>query len=269
MVSALSGMEPRRIFITGASDGIGAALVRHYARNASAATLEFGLVARRSAALEALARTLPAHCHCHCYPLDVSDAVALAQAAQDFMARAGLPDLVIANAGISVGTLTEETDDLPAFARVMHVNVLGMVHTFHPFVHAMRTARRGQLVGIASVAGVRGLPGASAYSASKAAVIRYLESLRVELHGSGVAVTTLLPGYIETNMTARNPYRMPFILPVDEAARRLARLIERRVGYAVMPWPMAIVARLLQLLPNALFDRIFARAGRKPRQLPL
>ena len=93
--------------------------------------------------------------------------------------------------------------------------------------------------------------------------------MRVELHGSGVAVTTLLPGYIETNMTARNPYRMPFILPVDEAARRLARLIERRVGYAVMPWPMAIVARLLQLLPNALFDRIFARAGRKPRQLPL
>ena len=119
------------------------------------------------------------------------------------------------------------------------------------------------------MAGIRGLPGASAYSASKAAVISYLESLRVELHGSGVAVTTLLPGYIHTNMTARNPYRMPFILPVEEAARRLARLIERRVSYAVMPWQMALVAKLLRLMPNPLFDRIFARAGRKPRQLPL
>jgi short-subunit dehydrogenase len=122
------------------------------------------------------------------------------------------------------------------------------------------------LVGIASVAGLRGLPGASAYCASKAAAISYLEALRVELHQTGVTVTTILPGYVTTHMTARNPYRMPFILPVDEAARRIVRLIQRRTRYAVMPWQMAIVAKLLRLLPNALFDRIFARAGRKPRQ---
>lgn len=251
---------PQRIFITGSSDGIGAALARQYAREGTV----LGLVARRGDALATLAATLPGRCLI--YPLDVTDAVALAHAAKDFMQQAGLPDLVIANVGVSTGTLTELDEDLPVFARVLQVNVMGMVHTFHPFVQPMREARCGQLVGIASVAGIRGLPGASAYCASKAATISYLEALRVELHGSGVTVTTLLPGYVSTQMTARNPYRMPFILPVDEAARRLARLIHRKVSYAVMPWPMAIVAKLLRLLPNGVFDRIFTRAGRKPRQ---
>lgn len=255
-----------RIFITGASTGIGAALVRQYAQQVGSAGV-LGLVARRHDALQDLAASLP--CRCLLYPLDVRDAAALAAAAEDFMAQAGLPDVVIANAGISVGTLTEEAADLPAFARVLEVNVLGMVHTFHPFVSAMRAAQRGQLVGIASVAGIRGLPGASAYCASKAAAINYLEALRVELSGSGVTVTTILPGYVATRMTATNSFRMPFLLPADEAARRIKRLIARKVGYAVMPWQMAIAARLLRLLPNVVFDRIFARAKRKPRQLPL
>ena len=200
---------------------------------------------------------------------DVVDADDLRAAAADFIDRAGLPDIVIANAGISVGTLTEEASDLAAFSRVMQVNVLGMVNTFHPFVAAMRQAQRGQLVGIASLAGIRGMPGAGAYSASKAAVISYLESLRVELHGSGVRVATILPGYVETSMTAGNPFRMPFMLSADEAARRIARRLARGASYAVVPWQMAIVARLLRWLPNALFDRLFARAARKPRQLPL
>jgi short-subunit dehydrogenase len=117
------------------------------------------------------------------------------------------------------------------------------------------------------VAGVRGLPGAGAYSASKAAAIAYLESLRVELHGSGVRVVTVCPGYVATPMTAVNDYPMPFLLPADEAARRIARVIERGAGYAVVPWQMAIAARLLRLLPNAVYDRLFARAGRKPRGL--
>lgn len=254
---------PLRVFITGASDGIGAALARHYADGNAV----LGLAARRGAALETLAADLPGRCHL--YPLDVTDAAALRAAAEDFIARAGLPDIVIANAGLSIGTLTEEAEDLAVYSRIMQVNVLGMIHTFHPFVAPLRAAGRGQLVGIASVTGIRGLPGAGAYCASKAAAISYLEALRVELHGSGVAVTTILPGYVATKMTSTNPYRMPFILPADEAARRIARLIRRRVSYAVMPWQMAIVAKLLRLLPNWLFDRLFARARRKPRQLPM
>lgn len=252
-----------RVFITGASSGIGAALARHYAARGAV----LGLVARRRDALAALVASLPGE---HAiYIVDVADGAALQAAAADFVARCGLPDVVIANAGVSVGTLTEEADDLPAFERVMRTNVLGMVATFQPFAAPMRARGSGRLVGIASVAGIRGLPGAGAYSASKAAAIAYLESLRVELHGSGVRVVTIAPGYIETPMTAVNRYPMPFMLPVDEAARRFVRAIDAGTTYTVIPWQMGVVARLLRLLPNAVFDRIFARAGRKPRGLDL
>ncbi|MBP7445699.1 MAG: SDR family oxidoreductase [Zoogloea sp.] len=252
-----------RVFITGASSGIGEALARHYA--AQGASL--GLVGRRIHALGALAASLPGR---HAvYGLDVADAAALGEAARDFIARFGPPDVVIANAGVSVGTLTEMADDLNAFERVLRTNVLGMVATFQPFVAPLRARGQGRLVGIASVAGIRGLPGAGAYSASKAAVIAYLESLRVELHGTGVKVVTIAPGYIETPMTSVNTYPMPFLLPADQAAVRFARAIEAGVSYTVIPWQMGVVGKLLRLLPNPLFDRLFARAGRKPRGLPL
>ncbi|HQR04120.1 MAG: SDR family oxidoreductase [Proteobacteria bacterium] len=256
-------MDQRRVWITGASSGIGSALARHYA--GQGATL--ALVARRADALQALARTLPGD-H-HCYALDVTDAAAIRQAASEFTTKSGLPDTVIANAGISAGTLTEEADDLAAFARIFAVNVQGMVNTFQPFVAPMRSRGSGRLAGIASVAGIRGLPGAGAYSASKAAVIAYLESLRVELHGSGVKVVTVAPGYIATPMTAVNRYPMPFLLAADTAAPRMARAIDRGTSYAVVPWQMGVAAKLLRLLPNALFDTIFFRAGRKPRGLDL
>ena len=252
-----------RVFLTGASSGIGEALARHYA--ASGATL--GLAARRHERLSELVATLPGE-H-DGYPLDVADATALQTAATDFIARRGAPDIVIANAGISVGTLGDEADDLPAFHRVFQTNVLGMVQTFQPFIAAMKARGSGRLVGIASVAGIRGLPGAGAYSASKAASIAYLESLRVELRGSGVKVVTIVPGYIATPMTAVNPYPMPFILAADEAARRFARAIEGGTSYTVIPWQMSVVAKLMRLLPNPVFDAIFARSGRKPRGLDL
>lgn len=252
-----------KVFITGASSGIGSALVRHYAAPGAV----IGLVARRASQLQALADSLPGTTLC--YPLDVTDAGALRAAGEDFMARFGVPDIVIASAGVSVGTLTECAEDLDAIRRVMDVNFFGMAATFAPFVHAMRLAGGGRLVGVASVAGIRGLPGAEAYSASKAAAIAYLESLRLEMRGSGVRVVTLCPGYIETPMTAINPYRMPFLLPAPEAARRFARVIARGTSYAVVPWQMGIVAKLLRLLPDALYDRLFAGAPRKPRKLPV
>ncbi|HEY6896360.1 MAG TPA: SDR family oxidoreductase, partial [Rhodocyclaceae bacterium] len=200
-----------------------------------------------------------------CYPLDVADAAALQAAASDFMARVGVPDLVIANAGVSVGTLAEEADDLAVFRRVFEINVQGAIHTLHPFIAPMRTAGHGTLAGIASVAGIRGLPGAGGYCASKAALIAWLESLRVELHGCGVKVCTVCPGYIDTPMTRVNRYAMPFLLSAEEGARRIARVLDRGASYAVVPWQMGIVAKLLRLLPNPLYDLLFARAGRKPR----
>ena len=248
-----------RVIISGASSGLGLALAQHYLRLGA----QVGVSARRTEALQQLADHFPGQVSV--YPLDVRDAAACQAAADDFIRRIGVPDLVIANAGVSVGTLTEYPADLDAFQQVIDINLLGMVKTFQPFLAAMRARRSGKLVGIASVAGFRGLPGASAYSASKAAVISYLESLRVELHGSGVGVLTLCPGYIETPMTAVNPYPMPFILPAETAARRMARVIAGRRSFAVVPWQMALVGGILNRLPNWLYDRLFARAPHKPR----
>jgi len=249
-----------RIFITGASSGLGLALARHYLKRGAIVAA----IARREELLQALAAEFPSQVYC--YALDVRDAAALQQAAVDFIGLSGLPDVVIANAGVSVGTLTEYTEDIDAFAQVLEINLLGMVKTFQPFVALMRNAGHGTLVGIASVAGFRGLPGASAYSASKAAAISYLESLRVELHGSCVKVVTLCPGYIKTEMTANNPYPMPFILEVDEAARRMVHAIDRQSAFAVIPWQMALVGTLLKILPRWLYDRLFSRAPHKPRK---
>ena len=221
-------------------------------------------MARRGELLEALRSSLGTPVET--YAADVRDLHAMAAAARHFTARHGAPDVVIANAGISHGNDTTLAEDALTFRDVMDVNVLGMVHTFQPFLAALKDEGRGRLVGIASVAGFRGLAGASAYSASKAAAIAYLEGLRVELRGSGVAVTTLCPGYIATPMTARNRYRMPFILPADEAARRFVRVIDAGRPFATVPWQMALVGALWRRLPIPLFDMIAARGGRKPRR---
>lgn len=251
-----------KVFITGASSGIGAALARAYA--ARGATL--ALLGRREEALLALQASLPGE---HAvYLADVAEPEPLALAARDFISKYGLPDVVIANAGVSAGTLSEERDDLAVFERILKTNLFGMAASFQPFIVPMRRERRGQLVGISSVAGVRGLPGAGAYSASKAAVSRYLESLRVEMHGTGVRVTEIRPGYIRTPMTDVNGYRMPFIIDADEAAQRFIRVIERAPARATIPWQMACVAPLLASLPAWLYDRLAAGAGRKPRKLP-
>jgi len=195
----------------------------------------------------------------------VRDASSLRAAAHDFMASSGTPDVVVANAGVSIGTLTAHEDDNDAFRTMLDTNVLGMVHTFQPFLPAFAARKCGKLVGVASIAGFRGLPGSGAYSASKAAAISYLESLRVELARSGVEVITLCPGYIATPMTENNPYPMPFRLSADEAARLMVRAITRGRRFYVFPWQMALAGPLLRALPRPLYDLAFARAPRKPR----
>jgi short-subunit dehydrogenase len=174
--------------------------------------------------------------------------------------------VVIANAGISVGVDTARREDLDVFARTLAVNTLGLVASFHPFLEPMRSRGSGRLVGIASVAGIRGLPGHGAYCASKAAVISYCESLRGELRGSGVRVVTIAPGYVDTPLTRRNRYGMPFLLRAEDFARRAARVIAAGASYRVIPWQMGLVAKLLRLLPDALFDRLLAGRPRKHRQ---
>ena len=257
--------QPQRplVFITGASSGIGQALAWHYLQ----AGWRVALVARRA---DVIKNWLSPHqtmaSSYEIYSADVGQPESIIAAAQACLERQGLPDVVIANAGISIGMDSAERADLDVMARTFATNNVGMAATFHPFIAAMRARGSGRLVGIASVAGIRGLPGHGAYCASKAAVINYCESLRGELRGSGVRVVTLSPGYVDTPLTRQNRYAMPFLLPADEFARQAARAIARGDSYRVIPWPMAWAAKLLRLLPNALFDRLLAGRARKQRQ---
>jgi short-subunit dehydrogenase len=225
------------VFITGASSGIGQALAARFAR----AGYRLALVARRTADMQAWA-------------------------GQACLAAQGLPDVVIANAGISVGMDTAERDDIDVMARTFATNNTGLAATFHPFVTAMTARGSGALVGIGSVAAIRGLPGHGAYCASKAAVVAYCESLRGELRGSGVSVVTVLPGYVDTPLTQQNRYSMPFLLSADTFADRAFDAIQARASYRVIPWQMGAVAKLLRALPNAWFDRLLAGRPRKHRQ---
>lgn len=252
-----------RVFITGASSGIGAALAREYA--ARGATL--GLLGRRRDALAALAAALPDPARHRVYAVDVLDRPALAAACADFIAVNGGADIVIASAGISHGTLTERAADLDVFDAVFATNVNATVATFAPFIDAMRRQSNPcRLVGIGSVAGIRGMRGAGAYCASKAAVHSYCEALRLELRATNIRVVTIAPGYIATPMTSKNRFPMPFLMPAGRFARQAIDVIARGDSYRVLPWQMGLVAKLLRLLPNAVFDRLFARAPTKQRQ---
>ncbi|HEX2198906.1 MAG TPA: SDR family oxidoreductase [Burkholderiales bacterium] len=241
-----------RVVITGASSGIGEALARHYAAEGA----ELGLISRRPPPGDLPGRVTH-------YPADVTNASALARIAGDF----GRADLVVANAGVGAGTRGEDLADVDKLRRVLEVNVAGLAATLAAFAPAMREAGRGTLAGIASVAGFRGLASNGAYCASKAAAIAWMESLRTELHGSGVAVVCVCPGYIDTPMTRVNRFRMPFLLPADEAARRIARVIAARRRLAVIPWQMAAASLVLRAMPGWLYDRLAARAPRKPRDV--
>ena len=253
----------QRVFITGASSGLGAALARHYAGQGAC----LGLLARRGATLRQLIATLPHPERHHAYTVDVTDATALQQAAHDFIAAAGGIDVVIASAGISHGTLTELPQDLAVFNTILATNVSATVATFAPFIDTMkRQATPARLVGIGSVAGIRGLPGAGAYSASKAALISYCESLRLELKRHGIAVVTICPGYIDTPMTQKNTYRMPFLMRPERFAAAAAATIAAGTSYRVIPWQMGLVAKALRLLPNGAYDRLFANAPHKARK---
>ena len=251
------------IFITGASSGIGQALALRFAQ----AGWRLALVARRGAELQAWVDAQgwnPAQARV--YAADVCDVRSIVDAGQSCIAELGLPDAVVANAGISVGIDTADFGDLEVLRATFETNNLGMAATFHPFVAAMGQRGSGRLVGIASVAGIRGLPGHGAYSASKAAAISYCESLRLECAPSGVKVVTLLPGYIDTPLTRGNRYSMPFLMPVEAFADRAYAAIVAGDSYRVIPWQMGVVAKLLRLLPNALYDRALSKRGRKRRR---
>jgi len=252
------------VFITGASSGIGQALALRFYQ----AGYRLALVARRTEEVKSWASSMNISISSYeIYSVDVSDTASIVAAGQACMASLGLPDVVIASAGISIGMDSAIRADLDLMAQTFATNNMGVAATFHPFITAMIQRGSGALVGIGSVAGIRGLPGHGAYCASKAAVIAYCESLRGELKASGVKVVTLCPGYIDTPLTQKNSYAMPFLMQPEVFATRAFTAIEAGDSYRVIPWQMGVVAKLLRLLPNAVFDKALAGRARKSRQI--
>jgi short-subunit dehydrogenase len=253
---------PKLVFITGASSGIGQALALTYYQ----AGYKLALVARRVLEIESWAsqHNLSPNSY-EIYSANVNNIDSIVAAGKACIASQGLPDVVIANAGISVGVDTAIREDLDQLAQTFATNNIGLAATFHPFIDGMLQRKSGKLVGIGSVAGIRGMPGHGAYCGSKAAVISYCESLRGELRGSGVHVVTICPGYIKTPMTEKNSYPMQFLMEVDDFAKQSFAKIEAGSSYSVIPWQMGVVAKLLRLMPNALFDKALAGRGRKAR----
>ncbi|MEH3085300.1 MAG: SDR family oxidoreductase [Xylophilus ampelinus] len=252
-------------FITGASSGIGQALAWRYRQ----AGYRLALAARRTDEVAAWARAqgIPAQ-DVGIYPADVTRPEDVMAAGARCIQVQGLPDVVVANAGVSIGMDTRFAEDIAVMARTFATNNTGMAATFQPFVEPMARRGSGTLVGIGSVAGIRGLPGHGAYCASKAAVIAYCESLRGELRPAGVRVVTICPGYIDTPLTRENRYRMPFLMQPADFADRAYRAIARGARFRVIPWQMGVVAGVLRLLPRALFDRLLVGRARKHRQAP-
>ncbi len=253
----------RLVFITGASSGIGQALALRFYQ----AGYRLALAARRTAELQAWvdAQSMRAGSY-QIYSADVAASDSIVAAGKACIASQGVPDVVIANAGISIGMDTAMREDLDVMQQTFATNNIGAAATFHPFIEAMTQRGSGTLVGIGSVAGIRGLPGHGAYCASKAALIAYCESLRGELKAGGVKVVTICPGYIDTPLTQKNSYSMPFLMQPDAFADKAFETIEAGSSYRVIPWQMGVVAKLLRLLPNAVFDRALAGRARKPRK---
>ena len=251
------------VFITGASSGIGQALALRFHQ----AGYRLALAARRTEEVNSWASSMNICASSYeIYSADVAETDSIVAAGQACIASQGVPDVVIANAGISIGMDSAMRQDLDVMSRTFATNNIGVAATFHPFITAMAQRGSGALVGIGSVAGIRGLPGHGAYCASKAAVIAYCESLRGELKASGVKVVTICPGYIDTPLTQKNSYAMPFLMQPDAFADQAFAAIQAGSSYRVIPWQMGVVAKLLRVLPNALFDKALAGRARKPRQ---
>jgi short-subunit dehydrogenase len=250
-------LEPgTRVWVAGASSGIGAALVLELA----ARGCRVAASARRADRLDELAASaagevLPV-------PLDVTDRAATLAAAESIRARLGAIDLAVLNAAYW-GQFRVETWDTDVIRRHFDTNVLGMVHGIEAVLPDMRRRRHGAIAGVASLAGYRGFPRSEAYGATKAAEINLLESLRIDLHPAGIAVHTVCPGFVRTDLTAKNTFRMPFMLEPDDAARRIVRGIERGKAEIAFPLPMAALMKTARIVPVRAWSSAFRRVPQR------
>jgi len=240
------GMSGAKVLLTGASSGIGWALAERLAEPGAA----LGLVARRRARLEQLRVRLEERgARAFVYEADVRDAARMQEVVERFAADAGGLTLAIANAGVSRSDRLKQ-GDASRLSDLMAVNVQGVINTLLPAVPHFLRAGGGHLVAVGSVAGFRALPGKAAYCASKAALKTLMDGFRPALRKHGIHVTTICPGWIESEMTEGNPYPMPFLMKADRAAHLIARAIAERRRTYVLPWQMRWAVPLIRLIPD-------------------
>ena len=251
----------KKVLITGASSGIGLALAKNYDSNNTI----LGLLGRNKENLNKLQKQLK--CCSIVLVADVTKPNSMKIAADTFKRKYGSPDLIIANAGVSSGSLAAKKQDLKIVQKIFQTNFNGVLNTFNPFINDFIKKERGQLVAIASVAGIRGLPGAGAYSASKSALINYMESIRIELKKFNIQVTTISPGYIKTPMTNLNEYHMPFLINSDSAAKKIISIIKKNKSHTILPWQMAIIGKIMHILPNFVWDFLAKNSPQKKRRV--
>jgi len=243
----------KTVFLTGASSGIGEALAVAMAEKG--ATL--ALIARR----EEMLNELKARCEAvggtaRVFPCDVTDADALQKAADVFRNEFGHIDIMIANAGVSGNNQPARDYEPEAVREVIAINLLGAVNAIHAVVPQMIERKSGHLVAISSLAGIRGLRKSAAYSASKAGMTGFFESVRLDVAEHGIDVTIIQPGFIKTPLTAGRHHKMPFLLELDDAIPLFIRAIERKKKFAAFPWQLATIVRAGKIFPASLYDRI-------------
>ena len=243
------------VLVTGASSGIGRALAVELGKRGA----RLGLLARRADALHEIVREVEgAGGRALALPADVTDAGAVRKASDELRESFGRIDVLVANAGIGVTKDAKELDP-GEVARVVNINVLGVVNSVTAVLPEMVKQGSGQLVAISSLAAYRGLPKSGAYCASKAAVSAFFESLRVDLRGTGLEVTIIHPGFIKTPLTAGRESQMPYLMELDDAIRKIIRAIEARKKSYAFPWQLATIVRAAMLMPVPMYDRIISR----------
>lgn len=247
----------KRIFLTGASSGIGEALAVALAKKGAV----LGLLARRKELLDKLRK----ECErvggtARVFACDVTDEDAVQTAVDEFIFEFDCVDILIANAGI--GGNNAETRALKPLAvkKVIDINLLGAVNSVHAVLPKMMKRENGHLVAISSLAGFRGLPKSAAYSASKAGMTAFFESVRLDVRHSGIGVTIIQPGFIRTPLTSGREAKMPFLMNLDVAIPLFIKAIEKRKRFSAFPWQLASIVRAGKFMPSWLYDRIAGRA---------
>jgi short-subunit dehydrogenase len=246
----------RTVLVTGASSGIGRAIALELAKGGA----HLALAARRRDELESVAREIQAGGgRAIVLPLDVSDASAVMDTVRRADRDLGSLDMVIANAGVGFfgHASTMRWEDV---TRQIDVNVRGAMATLCAAIPIFLAQGQGHLVAVTSLAGRRGLPKSAPYSAGKAAVSTFLESLRIDLRDAGIRVTDIQPGFVDTAMTKKSKHPMPFMWTSERAARYMVRRLAAAPATIAFPWPLDLLTRVSQLLPAWLYDRV-ARAS--------